>query len=309
MNRLGSLLCALGLALASSALARDTAIYDKAASLAGREKVFDAGSGFLQAFERLSLGPMLQQIPAHGHGLLMASWTPSTNPSNSPTFVIQHGGGGIGSMHIKMAQGIRREFGANVLILDSHWSRGRKSNIGSDFRKYWRMISATDRTYDLLAAGQWLAEKGVDPKRVYAVGESQGGMVVMRAFTAGTVFSEEIKKYFAKGIVLWPACVWWDSDHTTAHPLGAYHSPVIVFTGGRDYGSPVSECSAIKHAARHVHWEEATHAWMLATHGPYKPSEDGNCDAKTELENRSIDMCYSAARTQETWSVVKEFIQ
>jgi hypothetical protein len=93
MNRLGSLLCALGLAFASSALARDTAIYDKAAPLVEREKVFDAGSGFLQAFERLSLGPMLQQIPAHGQGLLMASWTPSTNPSNSPTFVIQHGGG------------------------------------------------------------------------------------------------------------------------------------------------------------------------------------------------------------------------
>ena len=55
MSGLVSFLCIFGLTVTGAALARDTAIYDKAAPLVEREKVFDAGSGFLQAFERLSL--------------------------------------------------------------------------------------------------------------------------------------------------------------------------------------------------------------------------------------------------------------
>lgn len=308
MNRAHFVFLFLVVTFASAAGASSLSIYEKAAPLVEREKLFDPG-GLLHAFEKAGLGPMTQQIPAHGQGMLMASWTPSFNPKNSPTFIVLHGGGGVSSMHIKMAQDLRREFDANVLILDSHWSRGRRSNVGPDFRKYFRMISATDRAYDLLAAGQWLAKQGVNPMQAYPLGESQGGMVVMRAFSEGTVFADEIKKHFGKGIVLWPACVWWDSDHTRSHPLGRFHSPLIVFSGGRDYGSPISECPAVKQATKHLHWEDATHAWMIATHGPYKPREDGNCDAKIEFKNRQIDMCFSESRTQETWRLIREFIQ
>lgn len=164
MNRLFVLWCALAVAITGAAVARDAPIYDKAAPLVERDKVFDAG-GLLHAFERTGLGPMLQQIPAHGQGVLMASWTPSSAPASSPTFVLLHGGGGVGSMHIKMALDLKRDFNANVLILDSHWSRGRRSNVGPDFRAYRQMISATDRAYDLLAAGQWLAETASTPGR------------------------------------------------------------------------------------------------------------------------------------------------
>lgn len=298
----------LAFALAGCAAASETKIYDRAAPLVAPEKVYDPGR-ILTAFERSGLGPMLQQIPAHGQGMLMASWTPSATPTSSPTFVILHGGGGVGSMHIKMAHDFRREYGANVLVLDSHWSRGRRSNVGQDYRTYSRMISATDRAYDLLAAGQWLAQKGIDPQRVYAVGESQGGMVVMRAFTEGTAFANDIRRHFARGIVLWPACEWWDSDHTRSHPVGPYHSPVIVFSGGRDYGSPISECPAYRQATQHIHWAEATHAWMIATHGPLEPREDGNCSAKTERRNQQFDICYSESRTQETWRIIRSFVQ
>ncbi len=296
------------LVLTSCANANESKIYNRAAPLVEQEKIHNPGR-FLTAFERSGLGPMLQQIPAHGQGMLMASWTPSANPASSPTFVILHGGSGVGSMHIKMAHDFRREYNANVLILDSHWSRGRRSNVGPDYRTYSRMISATDRVYDLLAAGQWLAQTGVDSKQVYPVGESQGGMVVMRAFTDGTAFANDVRRHFAKGIVLWPACQWWDSDHTRAHPVGPYHSPVIVFSGGKDYGSPITECPAHRQAQQHIHWEEATHAWMIATHGPFEPREDGNCGAKSERSNRTFDICYSESRTQETWRLVRSFIQ
>jgi len=283
-------------------------IYADAAPFVEKDKTFDPG-GLTQAFEKVGLGRVMQQIPAHGQGTLMAPWSPSTDPVRSPTFVILHGGGGIGSMHIKMALDLKNEFDANVLILDSHWARGRKSNVGPDFRRYSRMISATDRVHDLIASGEWLAKKGINPKLSYILGESQGGMVVMRALTENTGFSGEVKKYFSRGIVLWPACVWWDSDHTRAHPIGPFHSPLLVISGGRDYGSPISECSPVKHATKHLHWEEATHAWMIATHGPYREREDGNCDAKTESKNQKIDICYSEARTKETWRIVKDFLK
>jgi len=298
----------ISLVLAGFASANESKIYDKAAPLVEQHRVYDPGR-ILTAFERSGLGPMLQQIPAHGQGMLMASWTPTATPTTSPTFVILHGGGGVGSTNIKMAHDLKREYGANVLILDSHWSRGRKSNVGPDYRSYSRMISATDRVFDLLAAGQWLAQKGIDAQRTYPIGESQGGMVVMRAFTQGTAFASDIQRHFGRGIVLWPACRWWDSDHTRAHPVGPYHSPVIVFSGGRDYGSPISECPAHRQAAQHIHWEEATHAWMIATHGPFEPREDGNCNIKTERQNRQFDICYSENRTQETWRMIRSFIQ
>lgn len=289
-----------------SGCSKDSVIYGNASPLVSAERIYNPGRLF-SAFERVGLGPMRQQIPAHGQGMLLASWSPSDNPHSSPTFVLLHGGGGVGTTTIQMALDLRREYNANVLILDSHWSRGRRSNFGTDFRSYGPSISVTDRVYDLLAAGQWLSNKDIDHNRIYPLGESQGGMVVMRAFTEGAAFSNDITHHFSQGIALWPACYWWDIDHSISHPVGPFSRPVIIFSGGRDYGSPISECPAYRYAARHVHWEEATHAWMFATHG-LAPREDGNCNFWTERERRRYAICYSESRTQETWMIVRSFI-
>ncbi len=265
---------------------------------------------FWADLDKTGLGAMLPQIPSwDGKGMLVASWTPSPEYLKSPTFIIMHGGGGSGSMHLKIAQDLRREYNANVLILDSFWSRGRQANRGPESRQYFRVINATHRVYDLLAAGRWLQEKGIAAGNVFPVGESQGGLVVMRAFTENTNFSADVKKYFGKGIVLWPACWWFDADHTKEHKVGPYHSPVLIISGGRDYGSPIEQCpvNAVK-SAEHIHWPEATHAWMIATHGPWKTREDGNCNQHIENRGRQIPMCYSEQRTQETFVKMRQFI-
>ncbi len=268
-------------------------------------------ANFWQATNKSGIGPMLPQIPSwDNRGFLIASWSPAADYLNAPTFIIMHGGGGSGTMHFKIAQDIQEQYKANVLILDSFWSRGRKRNTAPDAREHTRVINATHRVYDLLAAGKWLQEKGIKSNNVFPIGESQGGMVVMRAFTEGTDFAVDIKKYFSKGIVLWPACHWFDADHTRAHPVGPYHSPVLIISGGRDYGSPIELCPtrAVK-SAEHVHWPEATHAWMIATHGPWKTREDGNCDQYIENRGQRIPMCYSETRTKETFRKIQQFIQ
>lgn len=265
----------------------------------------------LSAFPRLGLGPMLPQIPSyHGGGRLLASWSPNTNFRTTPTFVILHGGGSIFPMHLQMAKDFQREFNSNILILDSHWSRGRRGNTGEAARNYQGRLNATHRAYDLIAAGRWLQEKGVDIKRSFVVGESQGGYVAMRAVTSDLVFAEEIKALFAGAIALWPACHWWEEDHSSENPAGPYNKPVLIFSGGKDYGSPIEHCqrSAIA-AADHIHWADATHAWMITTHGPFAPREDGNCAAKTYVRNQAIDMCFSEARTRQTFEEIRSFIK
>ena len=45
-----------------------------------------------------------------------------------PTVIIVHGGHGISPANVDMAVWLRKELKANVLILDSYWSRGRSEN-------------------------------------------------------------------------------------------------------------------------------------------------------------------------------------
>ena len=264
----------------------------------------------LPAFARLGLGPMLPQIQSYeGEGRLLASWSPMTNSRTAPTFVILHGGGSVFPMHLQIAKDLQREFNANILILDSHWSRGRRGNTGAEARNYRERLTATNRVYDLIAAGKWLQVKGLEPRRIFIIGESQGGYVAMRALTMNSAFTEELEPLFAGAIALWPACHWWEEDHSFANPAGPYTKPVIIFSGGQDFGSPIEHCQRqAMESAHHIHWTEATHAWMITTHGPFLPRQDGNCDAKTYVRNYPIDMCYSEVRTRQTFEEIKKFI-
>jgi len=46
---------------------------------------------------KLGLQPIRFQVPSYdGKGLLAVSWTPTESPFESPTYVIMHGGRGIG---------------------------------------------------------------------------------------------------------------------------------------------------------------------------------------------------------------------
>ena len=63
--------------------------------------------------------PITPLIPAFdGKGFLLASWTPSSKP-DAPTFVIAHGGGGIGGTDFILGADLRAMGDVNILILDS----------------------------------------------------------------------------------------------------------------------------------------------------------------------------------------------
>lgn len=247
--------------------------------------------------EGLGLGKMLPQIPSFdGKGKLLASWTPQPNVNGSPTFVILHGGHGVGSVDWKQADRLRRDLNANVLVLDSYWSRGRDQN--------WNRSSEVDanvRTFDAVAAGRWLKTQGADPNKTYLIGGSQGGWTVLRAFTNEPKIAELIRPLYRAGISLYPVC--------NELELAPYHSPVLIMTGGRDETTPISQCptKVTKTATKWVHFKEGTHAWDLATNGAINPSIDGVC-ARSRNPAR-FQMCYSESLTNKMYDEIRKFIQ
>jgi len=264
--------------------------------------------------QRWGLGEIRPLIPAiDGKGLLMASWTPSPEP-NAPTVVIAHGGGGIGGIVVSMGSELARTKKANVLILDSIWSRGRKTNGGDSIAQSGRTLSSNVRMFDLAAAGKWLATQGVDPARTYAIGESQGGWGVLRAFTDDTGIADLIRPYYAGGIAIYPKCEEPGTRHTEAstfefHRLGPYHSPVLLITGGKDTLTPVSNCSdkTLRSAAKWLHWEDATHAFNLNTSAPNAPV-DGVCHTYGNGFG-AHKFCYNQRRTHEMMQEIGTFIK
>jgi dienelactone hydrolase len=265
-----------------------------------------------RATRQWELGPLMPLVPAFdGKGLLMASWTPSADPS-APTFVLAHGGGGIGGMLLHMASALRLRLNANVLILDSLWSRGRTHNGGESIARSGRTLSANVRMFDLAAAGRWLATQGVDPRKTYAIGESQGGWGVLRAFTRDPQITDLIGPHYAGGIALYPPCAERDPGVDPGvfvyHPLGPYHSRVLLITGGLDTLTPIAHCSknTLESVEKWLHWEDATHAFNIATHGLFRESVDGTCQTMTNRFG-THQFCFNARRTQDMLREIEQF--
>jgi len=76
---------------------------------------------------RVGLAEMRPIIPAfNGQGALLASWNPHpAGVFGRPSFIVIHGGHGLNPTNFATALWLRDEFQANVLVLDSYWSRGR----------------------------------------------------------------------------------------------------------------------------------------------------------------------------------------
>ena len=261
------------------------------------------------------VGTVAPLIPAFdGKGLLLASWTPSTKP-DAPTFVLAHGGGGMDSTLFVLGADLRSMGDANILILDSIWSRGRVSNGGDSINASGKTLSSNARMFDLVAAGRWLATQGVNPNKTYAIGLSQGGWGVLRAFTNDPVVTELVKPLYAGGASIYPLCeepgtkhLQVPADSYVFHKLGPYHSKVLLITGGLDTLTPISYCSdsTLKSVDRWLHWEDATHSFNQNFPSAFQRSVDGTCQTMVNGFG-THQFCYNEKRVKQMLDEIRVF--
>ena len=267
-------------------------------------------------------GAITPLIPAFdGKGFLLASWTPSTKP-DAPTFVIAHGGGGIGSTDFILGADLRAMGDVNILILDSIWSRGRTTNAGDrasnggdSINASGKTLSSNARMFDLVAAGRWLSTQGVNPNKTYAIGMSQGGWGVLRTFTNDPMITELVKPLYAGGVALYPPCEEPGTKHLSVpadayvyHKLGPYHSKVLLITGALDTLTPVSYCSdsTLKSVDRWLHWEDATHSFNQSMGGAFKRTADGVCETMVNGFG-THQFCYNEKRVKQMLDEIRVF--
>jgi dienelactone hydrolase len=276
-------------------------------------------------------------IPTYNNkGTLFASWTPyfrcfpirglSCPPkpaqlAKRPTFIIMHGGHGITPTNLENARLLKGLFNANVLILDSFWSRGKFENHNSATR-----LGANTRVLDLIAALRWLETRQVvDRQLIYVIGDSLGGQAVIRALTADPFIERELKGRIKAGFALYPYCreapqygglrneilgIDLVRNPWLAPALGPkYHAPLHVFTGSDDEPTDITICdqSIFKGANSWHHYQGATHAWDIANRGAGAIAVDGEC-TKAKNPNQRYRICRSDKVTNDVFDKIKTVV-
>ena len=254
---------------------------------------------------KVGLADMMAVVPAFdGKGRLLASWNPHPSGAGGrATFVIVHGGHGLVPTNFATALWLRDAFAANVLILDSYWSRGREENWETR-----NAYGANMRALDAIAAGRWLRDtQGVDTRRLFLYGDSQGGWTVLRIFTDEPFLRSHVEGLYRAGIALYPVCR--TDGSPLAPPLGPYIAPVMIFTGGRDTAAPVHECrsSVFASAAQWKHYPDQTHSWDTSNRGAHTPSVDGECSRAMNVLNR-FEVCRNDATTTDMRGRIQAFV-
>jgi dipeptidyl aminopeptidase/acylaminoacyl peptidase len=103
-------------------------------------------------------------IPSYnGKGNLLASWNPHPDGAEGrPTIVIVHGGHALVPTDFSYAVWAAKELNANTLVLDSYWSRGIQENWLT-----WTRFGVDMRVLDVIAAGRWLQNQGIDKDKLF----------------------------------------------------------------------------------------------------------------------------------------------
>jgi len=258
---------------------------------------------------KLGLQPIRFQVPSYdGKGLLAVSWTPTESLFESPTYVIMHGGHGIGGTSWYLAKALKERLNANVLILDSFWSRGKKRH-----RERGAGIDAIVRTFDVIAAGRWLKEYGTDPKKTYMMGGSQGGWTTLKAMTAEPLQVAEVKPLYAGGVAYYPVCDNYNTDGNLRSGQryvdladGGYWGPVLLLTGDKDSATDIDECpkKVVKSATRHIRYARGTHGWNARWWD--RKAKDWNKPGSC-LVGDKFTMCYDVEHTNDMYTQISKF--
>ena len=258
---------------------------------------------------KLGLQPIRFQVPSYdGKGLLAVSWTPTESPFESPTYVIMHGGHGIGGTSWYLAKELKGRLNANVLILDSFWSRGKKRH-----RERGAGIDAIVRTFDVIAAGRWLKDQGTDPKKTYMMGGSQGGWTTLKAMTAEPVQIAEVKPLYAGGVAYFPVCDNYNTDGNLRSGQryvdladGGYWGPVLLLTGDKDFATDIDECpkKVVESATKHIRYARGTHGWNARWWD--KKENDWNKPGSCSVGDK-FTMCYDVEHTNDMYNQIGKF--
>lgn len=259
--------------------------------------------------KNLKLAPMAPTVPVFsGEGKLLASWNPHPRGiQGRPTVVIMHGGHGLVASNFWSAVWARRELHANVLILDSYWSRGLEENW-----KTTTQYGANMRMLDAIAAGRWLKSQGTDPSSTFLMGDSQGGWTVLRTFTDEPFQREHVKPLYAGGFALYPNCIQRSPDRHYPS-LGPYLTKILIFTGGQDTATDIKKCDmsfAKTPTADWSHFPETTHSWDTASSMFVTPSERTitSCHSAKNIYV-PFRICRNDARTRETYNKIIDYVK
>jgi dienelactone hydrolase len=254
-------------------------------------------------------------------GTLFSSWNPIFNPKKPvPTVIIIHGGHGLTPLEFQSAKWFKEDVGANVLVLDSFWSRGKEQNHNAT-----NQHGVNTMILDLIAAQRWLeTQPEVDPRFIYVYGGSLGGWASLRLMTDDPFITKNVKGKIKAAFSMYPFCresprfggigrmhheVNLDFEPWFAPNLGPYHSNVYVFTGGKDTATSINDCnrSIFTEATYWAHYEEGTHAWDVPNRNLNEPSVNGLCSRAKNPTNR-FNQCRDDRITNEVREKIKSVI-
>jgi acetyl esterase/lipase len=176
------------------------------------------------------------------------------------------------------------------------------------------------RVLDALAAGRWVQKQGARADATFLAGDSQGGWTVLRTFTNHNL-ADAVRAHFVAGIAQYPNCYvktsrWFgaaptgERDPDKAPPLGNYTRPVLVFTGGKDEATPLSQCEpdTVFAGTQWKHFPQATHAYDSPNRGIGRAAVHGECAKAANVYNR-FPVCHDAEVTAEALGMTFRFLE
>lgn len=247
-------------------------------------------------------------------GKLFASWTPSSDKS-APTIIIVHGGHGINPTELLAGVWFKNNLNANILIIDSFWSRGRFENHEST-----NQFGVDMRVLDVIAARRWIeSNTTVDQNLVYVYGGSQGGWTALRIMTDDPFIKQQVGNKIRAAFSLYPFCreapkhggkhnmhvgINLNQEPWHAPNLGPYFGRIYVFTGGQDEPTDPNQCnqSVFTQATEWHHYPEGTHSWDL----PYR--SNGEC-ARAKNPLLRFQMCRNDKITSDVLDKIKRIVE
>jgi dienelactone hydrolase len=237
------------------------------------------GGDMVQVAEhRIDLMPLPKQSPHP----LMAYLARPDGPGPYPAVIELHGCGGLGTMHIAVAD-VLKSWGYVALALGSLGDLNACSGRGAD--------GALAEAFDAYAALDWLAQQAyVDADRVTLLGFSMGGGATLDAVEPGLI-EDKKPRHFRAAVAYYP----WCKDRS-----GLATVPTLILVGDKDDWTLASWCQEMM-ARRDgkgspvtlIVYPGATHAF----NGPAPPREY----LGHHLE-------YDAKATADAWAQVRSFL-